>query len=115
MKNLIWLCFLCYTALAMKTPDRVIGKQLEAFDKNNLIQIAYDKPVVEGEIVAVNTSGKWVYGWVQLKPEMSRGIWLGVVNWISPVNDIFRGQAKNFSHAVKKLPSLEKLKAPKTE
>lgn len=115
MKHLIWLCFLCQIAFAMQTPERTIGNQLHPFDKNNMISIDYDRQVAECEIVAVNTNGKWVYGWVQSKPDMSSGIWLGVVNWMHPVNDTFRGQAKNFSHSVKKLPSLEKFKAPKTE
>lgn len=115
MKYLIALLLIVSFGNAMDENGRVIGGQINEFDKNNMITITYETSLLDHEIVAVNTNGKWVYGWVQSKPELSNGIWLGVVNWVSPINDVFRGQVRNFSHAVRKLPDLENSKMQKTE
>lgn len=108
MKKLIWLCVVCQITFGMESSGRIIGSPLNEFDKKRLSAIGHETPVAEREIVAVNTNGKWVYGWVQSKPDMSSGIWLGIVNWFSPINDTFRGQARNFQHSVKKLPALQR-------
>lgn len=114
MKYVVWVCFLCQMIIPMDPTDRIIGNLINEFDKKNMISITHDTGLSDHEIVAVNTNGKWVYGWVQSKPDLSNGIWLGIVNWVSPINDVFRGQAKNFSHAVRKLPDLENSKVQKT-
>lgn len=101
--------------VTLHEPERVVGQELSKKDEDSMLDIDYNTKLDEKEIVAVNIHGKWVYGWVQAKPDLSNGIGLGIVNWASPIGDIFRGQARNFSDAVKKLPDLDKLKVQKTQ
>lgn len=112
MKYTLILFFIIAHIGAMERP---IGQIINTHDARNGQTISHDTKFEIQEIVAVNTQGKWVYGWVQSPPDRTNGIWLGVVNWASKIGDTYGGQAKNFKNAVKKLPTLEKFKLPKTE
>lgn len=114
MNYLILFCFLSCIAYSMNPSLRVIGKKLHTFDEENKIMINRDTSIEEKEIVAVNVDGKWVYGWVQYKPNSESGIWLGIVNSVSPIDDTYGGRVRQFKD-VRKLPSLQGTKISKTE
>lgn len=111
MKWILILLFFVSNVLCMQRP---IGQLISDGDWQQAQTITRDTRLDLNEIVAVNTQGKWRYGWVQSTPDPSTGIWLGIVNWVSQVGDTYGGQAKNFGHAVKKLPCLDHVKVPKT-
>lgn len=111
MKYTLILFFIISASGAMERP---IGQLINVYDAKNGETISHDSKFESQEIVAVNTQGKWVYGWVQSPPDHTNGIWLGVVNWLSKIGDTYGGQAKNFKHAVKKLPQLDRAKVSKT-
>ena len=114
MNYLILLCFLSFIAYSMDSSLRVIGQKLHPFDEENKIMINRDTPLEEKEIVAVDVDGKWVYGWVQYKSSSLSGIWLGIVNSVSPIGDTYGGRVRHFKD-VKKLPRLHSTKISKTE
>ncbi len=111
MKSILIILFFTSTLLSMQRP---IGQLISDGDWQQAQNITRDTHLDLKEIVAVNTQGKWRYGWVQSTPDPSTGIWLGIVNWVSQVGDTYGGQAKNFGHAVKKLPRLDHSKVSKT-